>query len=318
MTSTHCAIHLLQLVVKDGLFAQRMGELIIKKCREVVAFLSHSSRATEAFRAKQAAMSGRAMSFSKQLVKDVETRWNSSYLMMKRILTLKAPLEEFLEDEHHLAGSACDVVFSANDWAMMSAMVEILAPFFRATELLSHNKICIAQVLVIIQSLELEVRDCNPRYIGTMKTTLLEVLHIRFFSENPREKAREPVEYNLRTNPLYTISTLLNPQFRQQCFKKAVQRAAVEELIKAMTQLDRLNKELEDKRAAELQLIDTAAPVPVPASPRASTSSGGNTFNDDGCKLVTLQAPPWALGLPIFLEGLNYRNGAMCWFTGKD
>jgi hypothetical protein len=214
MTSAHCAIHLLQLVVKEGVFAQRMGELLIKKCKSLVAFLSHSSRATEAFREKQAEISGLAKPFSKQLVKDVDTRWNSTYLMMKRILSLRVPLEAFLDDKADVPGSACDVQFTPNDWGIMTSMMNILEPFFNVTELLSHNKICIAQVLVIIQTLELELVDCNPRYVGVIKSTLLTSLRTRFFSEDPRDKP--PVSYNVRSNPLYTVSTLLNPHIRQQ------------------------------------------------------------------------------------------------------
>ena len=92
MTNFHCAIHLLQLSVDDGLLKQTMPAKVIAKCRALCSFLSASARATEAFRRKQVEVYGIVISMAKQLVQDIVTRWNSTYLMLLRIQTLRDAL----------------------------------------------------------------------------------------------------------------------------------------------------------------------------------------------------------------------------------
>ena len=59
------------------------------------------------------------------LVKEVETRWNSTYAMIKRIRQLKTPLDEYrkiLEDtkSRKLAEAAEEVRISSSDWETLS------------------------------------------------------------------------------------------------------------------------------------------------------------------------------------------------------
>ena len=106
MKNVHCAIHLLQLAVHDGCLAQTMPKRIIDKCRGLCTFLHQSARATAEFRKTQVSVYDIKISRAKQLVGDVKTRWNSTYLMLLRIQTLRQALIPFMQNEADLDTSA--------------------------------------------------------------------------------------------------------------------------------------------------------------------------------------------------------------------
>lgn len=273
--SLHCTIHLLQLVVKDGLFAQKKPQRVISKCKALVSFLSHSSRATEAFRAKQVEVYEIQMSYAKQLVKDVETRWNSTYLMLFRIQHLKQALEPFMNEEALLPPNQSSWTqqqcLEPTDWVFIEAMLRLLEPFFRYTEIMSSNKISLAQVLVIIQTLEVELEGVSGTYVLRMKSQLLESLRKRFFSENPKETTGAIVEYNIQKDSRYLVTCLLNPQFRMRVFKKkSTGRLAKSKLLEALTSLAKKNDEKKKRQLEEQGLQSQSQPADATSSGFAS------------------------------------------------
>ena len=209
LDAIHCTIHLLQLVVHDGMLVQRSIINLLGKCRNLASFLSRSSRGTALFRKKQVELLHIKYSQTKMLVKDVPTRWNSTYLMVKRILDLENTIVVFLN-----ADRECDVQFSANDWDLMKALVRLLEPFFKATELLSANKIPISSVPLIIIEIKLLLGG-NARFVDSMRDTLLKKLHDQFFNQHPNPRG-SPVTFNILDDPHYTVPTLLNPSFRKK------------------------------------------------------------------------------------------------------
>ena len=161
------------------------------------------------------------------LVKDVPTRWNSTYLMVKRILDLENTIVVFLN-----ADRECDVQFSANDWDLMKALVRLLEPFFKATELLSANKIPISSVPLTIIEIKLLLGG-NARFVDSMRDTLLNKLNDRFFNQNPNLRG-SPVTLNILDDSHYTVPTLLNPSFRKNIFLDGRLVTAKQHLTSAM------------------------------------------------------------------------------------
>ena len=90
---------------------------------------------------------GVVISQAKQLVGDVKTRWNSTYLMLLRIQTLRPALEQFMLDEAELPSTTSSWSHS-NEWAMIDSMVALLGPFYRFTELMCSNKMSAALAIV--------------------------------------------------------------------------------------------------------------------------------------------------------------------------
>ena len=72
------------------------------------------------------------------VIQDVMTRWNSSYLMMQRLLELRAPLYPILYDEKVTKTSNRSYLDIKDcHWQVMEQIVPILKPFADATEVLT-------------------------------------------------------------------------------------------------------------------------------------------------------------------------------------
>ena len=81
-----CFIHTFQLINKDSLFLENIISVLIAKARQTVGHFNHFSTACEKLKNIQVTLgSSDLMQKTLLLVQDVETRWNSTYLMMKRI-----------------------------------------------------------------------------------------------------------------------------------------------------------------------------------------------------------------------------------------
>jgi len=77
-------IHTLQLIIKDLLFSENNISVLIAKTRQTVRHFNHSSTACKKLKNIQITLgSSDSMQKTLLLVQDVETRWNSTYLMLK-------------------------------------------------------------------------------------------------------------------------------------------------------------------------------------------------------------------------------------------
>ena len=81
-----CFAHTLQLAVNEGLSLPVIAKMVAFS-KKIVAHFSHSQPSMRALLEHQQRM-GVAKPFN--LVRDVETRWNSTYFLMKRLLHLKS------------------------------------------------------------------------------------------------------------------------------------------------------------------------------------------------------------------------------------
>ncbi len=86
VASVHCFLHILDLVVKDSIFSQRTIIDLCAKVRRIATHFDHSSLARNELKNLQAEQGINLPLFP---VQDVSTRWNSTYLMLERALTLK-------------------------------------------------------------------------------------------------------------------------------------------------------------------------------------------------------------------------------------
>ena len=145
--SIHCTIHLMQLCVKDGVMAQSGVTRLLSKCRSLASFLNRSPRGYAIFKKKQAAQLGISISTTRVLFQDVETRWDSSFLMLKRIHDLAETVVIYLH-----ADDECDIEFAVFDWELMKSVLHALGPFHDATETLSSNEWSVSQIPYIVLS----------------------------------------------------------------------------------------------------------------------------------------------------------------------
>ena len=88
----NCFAHTLQLAIEDGLKVPQILK-VLGAARKLVTHFSHSLLATNALLNKQ-------IDTNLKLVQDVPTRWNSSFLMLARLLKLRVAVYAVIFDEN--------------------------------------------------------------------------------------------------------------------------------------------------------------------------------------------------------------------------
>ena len=128
-----CAGHTLQLSIHDGLKIPDVTKTIAR-CRNVVSFFHRSVLATEALLKAQKEDPGKCLN----LVQDVSTRWNSTYLMLERLVRLRIPLYAVLHDRAVVKEKDAKMLeLSDHDWSVAEYLTVILKPLQIATQTMS-------------------------------------------------------------------------------------------------------------------------------------------------------------------------------------
>merc|ERR1712241_1056060 len=103
-------------------------DLLRRKVRKIIERLHRSNRATEQFEACQKRLGQKV----KKLKQEVETRWNSCFLMLDSFRERKDAVILFLGTE-----DGADFSFTAAEWKLLDEAMEILKPLFLITEEIS-------------------------------------------------------------------------------------------------------------------------------------------------------------------------------------
>ena len=96
---------------------------------------------------------------------DVATRWNSTYLMVERLLKLKRALAMHSIEE----GTTLP---NANQWSLLEGAQDLLMPFEEATNDLSSRNACASMVIPTVDLLQRNLNKVKPFGLGTMRTIL--------------------------------------------------------------------------------------------------------------------------------------------------
>lgn len=109
-----CFAHTLNLIVKDSLAADTELDDLRSKVRRVVGFFRSSCTAKKKLDNLQKDLKMPQL----RLLQEVETRWNSTYLMLERFFNLREPLSA--------AMSNMDLpMFFPQDWTAMADATEV-------------------------------------------------------------------------------------------------------------------------------------------------------------------------------------------------
>ena len=135
-----------------------------------------------------------------KLMQEVETRWNSTYLMLQRLMEQREPVGAAL------AGLQHDVPFlTAEEFNIVGACLSLLSPFFDATvELSAEENVSASKVVPLVKMLEHtlqeEMTKPAPAAALEMGNQLIRQL---------REKL-----YTLQSMSIMSLATLLDPRFK--------------------------------------------------------------------------------------------------------
>ena len=126
-----CAAHILNLIVKDGL---KDIDPIIENIREVVKYIKNSSNRIHQFRD---IVSVKGLSSTRGLPLDVQTRWNSTYLMVSSALYFRDVFSYLsLTDDLHYK----TLIPSDEEWDKVATLNDFLERFYEATNRFSARK----------------------------------------------------------------------------------------------------------------------------------------------------------------------------------
>jgi hypothetical protein len=133
--SIRCAAHTLNLAVEDIFNDSSLLGVLRQQCRDITTFFNHSSTANADLLREQVA-SGAKM--SKRVHADVRTRWNSSFLMMERLMELQHPVTKVLQS--HTKSDVRFLSLGTRDWELLKEVVKLLKPVYDGTTLLSGQQ----------------------------------------------------------------------------------------------------------------------------------------------------------------------------------
>ncbi|XP_076905372.1 zinc finger BED domain-containing protein RICESLEEPER 2-like [Bidens hawaiensis] len=130
-----CCAHILNLIVQDGLSVIEDG---IERIRDSVLFWSASGKREQKF---EEAANQLEMEYTKKLIVDCKTRWNSTYLMLSVAIPYRHVFTRLKQREPRYTSLPTDL-----DWDLATEICNKLQLFYRVTLLFSGNKYPTANV----------------------------------------------------------------------------------------------------------------------------------------------------------------------------
>ena len=129
-----CFIHTLQLIIKYSLFADKDVKVLLSKASKIVGPFSHSFLACKKLKLNQVYLDSTiSKKIALQLVPDVPTKWNSTYLMLKRLNKLKISVKNY--GASHLQY----FIITEKDWQLVCLVLKLLEPFHIVTKKCGKN-----------------------------------------------------------------------------------------------------------------------------------------------------------------------------------
>ncbi|KAF0714432.1 Uncharacterized protein FWK35_00032648, partial [Aphis craccivora] len=211
-----CTAHKLNLIVQKALYLNEddsVGDesneldsvkikLILKKCRVIVGFFKRSEVGNRILGEKQ-----RQLGFTQllKLKQDVRTRWNSTLIMLERLVKLKEPLTVTM-----ILVKEAPSNLTPEEWVIIEDIVPLLRPFNSLTiELSAEQYPTISKVVPLLRGLQTSLNSKIPKTpLGRfIKSNLISQVNRRF----------EGIEKQSLT-PYFSRATLLDPRCKKAAF----------------------------------------------------------------------------------------------------
>ncbi|XP_037294153.1 zinc finger BED domain-containing protein 4-like [Manduca sexta] len=195
-----CFAHSLNLVIKEVLAEPGLKQLI-EKCSMIVSHFKHSTLASDKLRSVQREINRPEL----KLVKFVETRWNSAFYMLKRILEVRQELTLVLGELPNAPEN-----LTANEYSIVEELGNILEPLETCTVGISgEDYVTISLIIPLIKGLCLQMVELENQHNSDFAKTVIAAMKT---SVQKRLKCYE-------TRSPCMIATLLNPHFKRAGFK---------------------------------------------------------------------------------------------------
>lgn len=200
-----CFAHILSHLVPNALQSIQPAKEIINKVKTIVRLTKHSVVASDELKRLQK-RDGKTDGTVLKLIQDVETRWNTTYYMLERFLTL----EEYVYPVTSKCANMPDML-SRNEILVLKDLVLLMSPVASViTEINGENYPTCSVIIPIIHCMTAAITDCvTTTEIGNeFKTRLLIQINNKF-------------QY-LESTRILAISTIVDPRFKRLHFRTAL------------------------------------------------------------------------------------------------
>lgn len=127
-------------------------EKLVKKVREIVKFFKNSVVQTDLLKKKQGCN-------YKNLIMDVQTRWNSTFYMVERYLELKGTVNEILLENPH---APC--ILSALEHQVLRKILLVLQPFEYVTKDICGEKYATtSKIIPTVNCLQVQLKNIKSQ-----------------------------------------------------------------------------------------------------------------------------------------------------------
>ena len=207
-----CMGHKLNLSVVKC-FSLPVVSKLLAKCRKFVGYFKRSTTAARCLKEKQKTLNLPSTS----LINDCETRWNSTYDMLERLLVQEPAICATL-----MASSRRDdrsLSFTDSDISHMGDLVNVLASFKQVTTRLSSKTVATASLilptLLKLLNVILKVNESDSAFVRDIKCTFKDDLNTRYREEKVRQ--------------FLQLAAFMDPRFKELSF---LDSQTVEETLK--------------------------------------------------------------------------------------
>jgi hypothetical protein len=247
-TRLSCFAHSIQLTVRDGL---KNAPYLLKpllKCKKISSRTHKSTKLVEMLE-----------DIGKVVSRSNCTRWNSEYLLIKSIVEIgKKTMDEITnaidDDKLHL---------SNNDFLILQEAVEILEPFAEITlRIQSESAVNVSLVVPSIVHLIDHLNKIKPHlhFLKKLSTQLDQSIEKRFSGIVKRLLQKTIFDEDPFSDPVYFVSTILDPQFKffwlsQMHYKPAVEARMKQSLIQLLLDQCEMNNSLQHEDSQSTQRV---------------------------------------------------------------
>ena len=143
-----CLAHTLQLIIHDGIFKVKAVQEMLAIARKIVTHYHHSVTATQCLKDMQVKLGCPEHC----LIQDVDTRWNSTFYMIQRLIEQRRPIS--------VANAELNVKFEMTQaqWKLAEKVMLILGPIEEATRECSKESASAALVIPVISAIRSKLK----------------------------------------------------------------------------------------------------------------------------------------------------------------
>ncbi|XP_039302645.1 E3 SUMO-protein ligase ZBED1 isoform X3 [Solenopsis invicta] len=212
-----CYAHTLNLVIKDAIKENKDFDAIVKKCSDIVTFFKRSNKAMKVLNNEQVTLGRKVpLKVLKDVLKDVETRWNSTYIMLDRLIEIGDALTIALSK----SAKAPSILMPEEKDVITEALL-VLKPFKDITEKMSGDKYVTASLIIpMTVEIQMELTRLRPTLKCSiaqgLEKSLQSVLSNRLFKYEARQKPQ--------------ISTFCDPRLKKLAFLSTINAKTAQDL----------------------------------------------------------------------------------------